>query len=91
MDFVEVVSPGLFPEGERPDSSRSEPNRPGKTQDERLRARPDSCEIPQLSSELRDLGKWPLIRLRPEEAEAVKMADDPIVDIDPSAFSEDEE
>ena len=32
------------------------------------------------------------IRLRPEAAaEAAKMADDPIVDIDPSAFSEDEE
>ena len=32
------------------------------------------------------------IKLRPEAAaEAAKMADDPIVDIDPSAFTEDEE
>ena len=32
------------------------------------------------------------IRLQPEAAEeAAKMADDPIIDIDPSAFSEDEE
>ena len=32
------------------------------------------------------------IRLKPEAAaEAAKMADDPIIDIDPSAFSEDGE
>ena len=31
------------------------------------------------------------IRLRPAAAEAAKMADDPIVNKDPSAFSEDEE
>lgn len=32
------------------------------------------------------------IRLKPAAAaEAAKMADDPIIDIDPSAFSEDEE
>ena len=52
---------------------------------------PRDKEIPQLSSELRDLGKWGFIKLKPEAAEAAKMADDPIVDIDPAAFSEDEE